>query len=414
MAGHGRQLAVFALVAFVVACARDTARAAAPGGDDEAFITVYGGTAGLHPGEVGTVPVYLSTTFAVGGLEHTLAFEPQARILADDSGRPRCTTLALGREALITFEPPGCARSDCTGVRVRLPALGGLDPFPASTPLYRCTVAAASDAALGAYPLHIAAVIARDPSGAALPLANALDGRVDVLDEFPATIAMDTAVALPGARTVLTARLAVPTGARIAGTQNDVVLGPQVRIPAKPNGRPMCRLNPDILLGGSSFAFIPAGCDPIGECIGIRALVLSVYNVDPIADGTVLYDCDVAVAPDAAPGQYRLELVNPAAADLDGNPVPVNIADGVVVVQGPAPTATPQPSATATPTTTAARTVPATPTHRPGSGGCAVAAGARTDAWALLIPALALGLGRLVGRRRRPERPTVPRRSRRR
>jgi len=90
----------------------------------------------------------ISTTFAVGGLEHTLAFEPQARILADDSGRPRCTTLALGREALITSEPPGCAGSDCTGGRVRLPALGGLGPFPASTPLYRCTVAAASDAAL--------------------------------------------------------------------------------------------------------------------------------------------------------------------------------------------------------------------------------------------------------------------------
>ena len=58
MTQHGRRVAAFALVALAVALAHGTARAAAPDSDDETFVTVYGGVAGLHPGEVGTVPVY--------------------------------------------------------------------------------------------------------------------------------------------------------------------------------------------------------------------------------------------------------------------------------------------------------------------------------------------------------------------
>ena len=81
-------------------------------------------------------------------------------------------------------------------------------------------------------------------------------------------------------------------GAQIAGTQGDITFPAGAGIDARVNGRPDCSVNPDINKGATSFAFRPSGCTG-GDCIGVRALVLATDNTDPIADGVVLFTCNI-------------------------------------------------------------------------------------------------------------------------
>jgi hypothetical protein len=128
-------------------------------------------------------------------------------------------------------------------------------------------------------------------------------------------------------------------GVDVAGTQNDIAFPATAPIAAKANGRPDCAVNPDIMKGGTSFAFQPAGCTGTA-CTGVRALVLALDNVDPITDGATLYTCNVAIGASAT-GTLPLTCSNSGSSSPTGTALDTTCTNGSVVVGGGGPTPTP-------------------------------------------------------------------------
>ena len=138
-------------------------------------------------------------------------------------------------------------------------------------------------------------------------------------------------------------------GQPVAGIQNDLFFDPGVSVTAQGNGRPNCGVNPAIDKGSSVFAFIPAGCRPGVDCLGLRAIVISTDNSAPIPDNSVLYTCKVLIAADTAPGAYALGAAGVVASDPTGNRLLVTTADGVLTVVARPGETIPPVSATPTP-----------------------------------------------------------------
>jgi len=125
-------------------------------------------------------------------------------------------------------------------------------------------------------------------------------------------------------------------GENVAGTQNDLVW----------DGR--CATLPDesaCAVAGSHGKQLDTRIQATDD-FRLRALILSLTDVDPIADG-LLYCCDFTV--DAAPGACcSVAIDRPGASDTKGNAVAVTGRPGelcVAAVEDPSPTRTP----TATP-----------------------------------------------------------------
>ena len=118
------------------------------------------------------------------------------------------------------------------------------------------------------------------------------------VDAFPpVTIALGTGTAAAGRQASIDASLS-EIGTSVVGTENDIVFTSDLRIAAGADGEPDCAVDPAI--GKSlSAAFFPAGCAMAG-CLGVHAVVSAGSNADPIPDGSVLYSCNVEVAPNAA------------------------------------------------------------------------------------------------------------------
>jgi len=138
----------------------------------------------------------------------------------------------------------------------------------------------------------------------------------------------------PGDRVAITVRLDA-RGYAVAGAQNDILFGPAAPIAPRADGRPDCAVNPAIDKRSTVFAFLPADCAP-GSCDAVRALVLSFENNDPIADGSVLYTCQVAIASNAVPGTYAFASDNEEASTPDGQAIPAAAVGGSVTVLGAA------------------------------------------------------------------------------
>ena len=120
-------------------------------------------------------------------------------------------------------------------------------------------------------------------------------------------------------------------GARIAGTQNDIVFDPtQVAIGRDSNGQPECAANRQIKKDATAFSFVPKDCG--ANCTTVRALVLSLSNVEPIPDGSVLYTCRVRIRPEASSGTHRLKLTKVGFSDPQGRAIDGGGEDGVVTV----------------------------------------------------------------------------------
>lgn len=170
----------------------------------------------------------------------------------------------------------------------------------------------------------------------------------------PPAIEVGTAAGAPGQQVPLAVTLRTG-GALVGGTQHDIGFSAPIAVAERSDGRPDCVALGDFL-SASSFAFQPTGCKG-ASCTGIRALVLSVDGVTAIADGSVLYSCNLNVAADAVSGQYPLPISGVIVSDTDGraipNPTGVN---GSVIVTVPASTPTP------TRTIAAAKTPSSTPT----------------------------------------------------
>jgi hypothetical protein len=121
-------------------------------------------------------------------------------------------------------------------------------------------------------------------------------------------------------------------GHLVGAAQNDVAFDPSAPIGANADGAPDCAVNPAINKNATTFVFQPEGCTPGATCQSVRTVVISLENVDPIPDGSVLYDCAVSISLDAALGHYYPLVCSTAgASDLEGNPLATSCADGDVV-----------------------------------------------------------------------------------
>jgi hypothetical protein len=117
----------------------------------------------------------------------------------------------------------------------------------------------------------------------------------------------------------------------VAGVQNDITFPPATVSLVG------CVANPDINKNLTAFA---------PSVAGVRAIVASLDNLDPIPDGSVLYTCTFTIAPAAAPGSYRLINSHIVAASPTGGRLQARGTDGVVVVIDTTPTLPPAPTVT--------------------------------------------------------------------
>jgi hypothetical protein len=145
------------------------------------------------------------------------------------------------------------------------------------------------------------------------------------------TVVIDVGVATGTAGAIVSVPVTLDAdGVLLAGVQNDIGFSPLTPIAVDGSGAPDCAVNP-ATTNSLYVAFRPAGCTPGATCTGIRALVLSLSDLTPIADG-VLYTCNVAIAPTAPAGTYPLVNSALGASDPLGRDQPVTGGDGAVIV----------------------------------------------------------------------------------
>jgi hypothetical protein len=284
---------------------------------------------------------------SVAGTQNDIAFDPQTPIGVNVSGRPACTANpAINKNATVfAFLPNSCTPGlDCTGVRALVSSFENFDPIPDGSILYTCIVDISLSAADGSHPLVASFTKASTPGGQPIP-AFGIDGAVTTTGGmFPptptptpvgdTTIVVGSASGVPGQLT--TFGVGLETSGEIAGVQNDLTLGNTAPIVFS-----ACEVNPDINKDQTIFGFQPLGCMPDINCSGVRALVLSFSNLDPIPDGSTMYSCDVLILPAAAPGEYPIECSNEGVADPDGMALPVDCSDGAITVLAEGPPVAP-------------------------------------------------------------------------
>jgi hypothetical protein len=361
-------------------------------------ITVVNAETGT--GQDVSVDVTLQTMGSeVAGTQNDLVYPPGGEIgvVADNDGNPTCAVNpAINKNGTaFSFQPPGCNDDDtCTGVRALVLSLSNVNPIPDGSKLYDCLFSVGTSPA-GSYEVDTVNNGASDPDGNALETTG-VTGIIEVAGVPVATIEVGSTTAPPSSEGSFDVSLI--TGVEVAGTQNDIGFMAGAAIQADQDGNPMCAVNPAINKNGTAFSFQPPGCDVGTSCTGIRSLVLSLSNVNPIPDGSKLYDC--AVATGAATGTFPLACSNEGASDPAGGALDTDCTDGEVVVQQmESPTDTPIVVVTDTPTPTPTEGG-ATPTRTRTSGvipvnecddGCAITAPADANAgWLLVLPAAML------------------------
>jgi hypothetical protein len=210
------------------------------------------------------------------------------------------------------------------------------------------------------------------------------------------TFLIGSAIGMQGEST--TFDVVLQTSVEVIETQNDIMLGPELRIASEDLGQLRCAVNPDIDKDETSFTL---HCDEPNVCT-LRTLVRSFDNVDPIPNGSTLYTCDIEIAHTAADGTYPLACAISSAIDPDGTRLSTACIDGSVDV-GDAPLASPTPTNTALPppatVTNRPTSIPTAsphPRHNDGDGcECQVSPSTGTRAgWMLAFPAALLWLRR--------------------
>ena len=153
-----------------------------------------------------------------------------------------------------------------------------------------------------------------------------------------AELAIGSSTGAPGEAVLIDVTLAdVEEGYEVAGIQNDIVFPPGAHVGIKEDGKPDCSVNPAIDKEATAFAFVPSACAFPG-CTRMRALVLSLSNLDAIPPGSVLYACRWTVSGDARAGDIvPLACANAAAGDPDGNAIGLRCPDGEISVVAQTP-----------------------------------------------------------------------------
>lgn len=184
---------------------------------------------------------------------------------------------------------------------------------------------------------------------------------------LPAAVRAGTIEVVPGAsgapgETISFSLRLRTMGQTITAAQNDVSFDaantPIVRLS---NDRPDCSVNPAIDKDDTLFGFQPPGCGFGTTCTSVRAVIVSLQNIDPIADDSVLYTCRVAIGADTMAGSYPLTVDGVVLVDAEANELPGAQGAGGSIVVAVSPTATPTPSVTPTPTLVPSSTETPTP-----------------------------------------------------
>lgn len=304
-------------------------------------VVIEVGSATGHPGGQVTIPVTLASEGgAVLATQNQIAFTRQAFIPAGADGAPDCTANpAIDKGATgFRFLPLGCdPAADCLSIRVFVLSFSNLEPIDDGAVLYSCTVQIAAGAPFGDYPLTVDELGASAAMGVLLPVTGT--SGVVTAAEAPhpvAEVRIGSATGMPGAIVPVELRLAVlDEAAALAGVQADFTFEPATPVAARNNGTPDCVLGAAISQGVESFAFQPQGCTPGVDCSGVRAIVLSLSDDEPIPDGALLYTCNIAIGAAAAAGAYPLVAGPMLGSDLAAGPLLVLGIDGAVIVAEP-------------------------------------------------------------------------------
>jgi hypothetical protein len=161
-----------------------------------------------------------------------------------------------------------------------------------------------------------------------------------------AMLSIGHASGAPGAIVAIDVVLTYEDVPEIVATQNDLTL--DLRDIALVDGEHGvdCAANPDIHKEYTVFAVAPVECGIDAHCEHLRAIVLSLENVDAIPSGSVLYTCRIHISPGASPGLvFDVPCSNAHASDARGGSVALACADGAIAIAAePIPTPTPSPS----------------------------------------------------------------------
>jgi hypothetical protein len=146
------------------------------------------------------------------------------------------------------------------------------------------------------------------------------------------SIDVGTASGPPGASVTFDVTLATG-GEAVAATENDIAFDPLTPVAADTFGDPDCSVNPGI--NKMVFtAFQPPSCTLGVDCTGIRVIVISFSNLDPIPDGPI-YSCNVDIGSAAPAGTYPLVNSNAQSSDPDANALTTGGSDGAINVLTP-------------------------------------------------------------------------------
>jgi len=278
-----------------------------------AYVTNLAGTVEV----IETAGNTLTEPIAVGREPYAIAIAPRGgEAYVANLGDDTVSVVELGTDAVVAEIPVGnkpfavavaCFGPQCTGPP--------FTPKPTRTPTVVPTVTATG-------------TVTATPPATATP----------TLDPNAVGMVVGSATGRPGEQVQVAVSLHT-RGQIVAGVQHDIGFDRSTAVAALPNGKPDCLVNPDIDKMAAA-GFQPPGCTGV-SCHGVRVLVLSLSNTDPIPDGSRLYTCRVVIAADAAPGRYRLAISDAVASDPDGQALPAYGVDGTVTVSTPRAAALP-------------------------------------------------------------------------
>ena len=295
---------------------------------------------GVVSGTAGTQVSFDATVQTMGesvsATQNDIFFDPTTPIVSC-AGNP-----AIDKNVTeFAFMPNGCTVGvDCFGVRALVLSFANFDPIPDGATLYTCTIAISSFAPDGFHPLFASNLHASTPGGRPIHVFG-IDGGVNSVGGMiiptptptppvHVTIIVGDTMGVPGQTASFDVGL--ETDGDAAATENELTLG---------NSAPIvfssCAVNPAINKPSSFFAFRPDSCLPGVNCSGVKAIILSFFDLSPIPNGSTMYSCDVAILPNAPPGNYLIDCFAPGASDPVGNALPTQCTDGHVTVLSPGP-----------------------------------------------------------------------------
>lgn len=353
------------------------------------------GSASGHRGEIVEIPVFLDAPgLSIAGVQVDIARpNPGLSFLLTGTGHPACVVNPeIDKPATVFgFPPPGCSTDEeCSRVRAFVLSFQTTEPIPDGSLLFTCRVRIAEQAE-GIVPLTCELPLSSTPDG--LALATHCSGGGAFVEPPPSNptftptatptpppsspspvstvgLAIGSATGHPGEIVQIPVRLDAGSEA-VAGATLDL-LAPNggVEFLITGAGRPDCTVNPAIDKPSTDFAFLPIGCVTPATCAGVRAIVLSFYDVSPIPDGVALFTCRLRVTAQAA-GIAPVVCANAATGSVprggSSEELPTKCTGGGVLVTLPTATPTASPSATRSLTPSASPTPTSTSTPPPSA-----------------------------------------------